>query len=48
MWPSSLYLNGISFLMVLVVFLKTMGGVDQHTLTAPEIRQAHSNCWYRR
>jgi cytosine permease len=32
----SLYLNGISFLMVLVVFLKTMGGVDQHTLTAPE------------
>jgi cytosine permease len=28
----SLYLNGIAFLMVLVVFLKTMGGVPAHTV----------------
>jgi cytosine permease len=28
----SLYLNGISFLMVLVVFFKTMGGLDAYTV----------------
>jgi cytosine permease len=28
----SLYLNGISFLMVLLVFLKTMDGIGQHTV----------------
>src|SRR5205085_4876512 len=28
----ALYLNGIAFLMVLVVFLKTMGGLSQHVV----------------
>lgn len=28
----SLYLNGISFLMVLIVFFKTMGGIEAHTV----------------
>ena len=28
----ALYLNGIAFLMVLIVFLKTMGGLSQHTV----------------
>jgi cytosine permease len=31
----SRYLNVISFLMVLTVFVKTMGGTGQHALTAP-------------
>jgi cytosine permease len=30
----SLYLNVVSFLMVLLVFLKTAGGIGQHTLSA--------------
>ncbi|HYI96260.1 MAG TPA: cytosine permease [Bryobacteraceae bacterium] len=29
---TALYLNGISFLMVLIVFMKTMGGIGQHTV----------------
>ena len=31
----ALYLNVISFLMVLIVFAKTVSGTSQHTLTAP-------------
>lgn len=32
----ALYLNGIAFLMVLVVFLKTAGGLSQHTVDVEE------------
>ena len=35
----ALYLNGIAFLMVLVVFLKTAGGLSQHTVNVEKARR---------
>ena len=40
----SLYLNVISFLMVLVVFAKTASGTSQHTLSAPPTQPPHLLC----